>query len=103
MLLVEPIALPDVAEALAGHELLQLVVELGDVVDLGVGHVGAEHLAPQREALVEELVADHATTPRSRRMKSAARSPIITDGACVFPDGTAGMIDASATRRFSSP
>lgn len=37
------------------------------------------------------------------RIMSEAFSPIISVGAWVLPDGTVGMIDASATRTFSSP
>ena len=36
-------------------------------------------------------------------IRSAARSPIITVGACVLPPTIVGMIDASATRRPSMP
>ena len=39
----------------------------------------------------------------SARMNSAARSPIMIDGAFVLPVVTIGMIDASATRRPSMP
>ncbi len=35
--------------------------------------------------------------------RSAARSPIITDGACVLPDVTSGMTEASATLSPSTP
>ena len=37
------------------------------------------------------------------RMASAARSPMITQGAIVLPVVTRGMIDPSAMRRFSIP
>jgi hypothetical protein len=36
-------------------------------------------------------------------MNRAARSPITTQGAMVFAPVMRGMIDASATRRFSMP
>ena len=39
----------------------------------------------------------------SARMNSAARSPIMIDGAFVFPVVTLGITDASATRRPSTP
>ena len=41
--------------------------------------------------------------PRSARTKSAQRSPIMIDGALVFPDTSFGMIDASATYSPSTP
>jgi hypothetical protein len=43
----------------------------------------------------------HADPEAPRRTKSAARSPIMMDGALVFPPTMAGMIEASATRRPS--
>ena len=39
----------------------------------------------------------------SAATSSAARSPIIVVAACVLPEGTVGMIDASATRRPVTP
>ena len=36
-------------------------------------------------------------------IKSAAFSPIIIDGALVFPDGNVGIIEASATLRPCIP
>src|SRR5262245_17361010 len=39
----------------------------------------------------------------SSRMRAAARSPMITQGAIVLPVVTRGMIDASAIRRLSMP
>jgi hypothetical protein len=41
--------------------------------------------------------------PVTPRMRSAAFSPIIIEGALVLPLVTAGMIEASATRRPSIP
>lgn len=34
---------------------------------------------------------------------SAALSPIIMQVACVFPDGSVGMTEASTTRNLSAP
>jgi hypothetical protein len=39
----------------------------------------------------------------SARKISAARSPMITQGAMVFPVVTRGMMEPSAMRRFSMP
>ena len=39
----------------------------------------------------------------TRSIIAAARAPIIIDGALVLPVVTDGMIDASATRRPSTP
>jgi hypothetical protein len=40
---------------------------------------------------------------RSDLMNCAARSPMTTHGAIVLPVAIRGMIEASATRRFSMP
>jgi hypothetical protein len=58
---------------------------------------------------VRQLVPAATSSPSASRspseaaMSSDARSPIMTVGAAVLPDGMTGMIDASATRSPSTP
>src|SRR5690606_18039044 len=69
--------------------------------------------APVNRGVMSLMGEDQAATlwaacrgckrPCSRRMRSAARSPITTHGAIVLPVVIFGMIDASATRSPSMP
>ena len=57
-----------------------------------------------RFATVELLAAALALDGQQRNeLLAAARSPMMTQGACVLPVVTRGMIDPSATRRWSMP
>src|SRR5215510_10712694 len=72
--------------------------------DGGSDNLAAEHvehgLHNQRRS---DRETDTVTIWCSSRIISAARSPMITQGAMVLPVVTRGMIDPSAMRRLSTP
>src|SRR5258707_5983792 len=51
----------------------------------------------------EQADPDELYSPCSLRRTSAARSPMMTQGAMVLPVVTRGMIEPSATRRWVTP
>jgi hypothetical protein len=70
-----------------------------------------DHRSPRRP-VVADAVQQHERRPavlavevdrHDAAIRSAARSAIITVGACVLPPTMVGMIEASATRNASSP
>src|SRR5690606_32913832 len=76
---------------------------------LGVHRVRADDVAGGGVERVEGLrggglrEAVHRGGHDDSLMRSAAFSPTMMAGALVLPRGTAGMTEASATRRFSAP
>ena len=86
--LVEPLRVdaPQLARAHARREAGGELLAVDQPVGLGVG--------------ADEAGGEHGGHPS---IIAAARAPIIIDGALVLPVVTDGMIDASATRRPSTP
>src|SRR5690606_19991450 len=56
LLVAETFASPDTSPAVLGHHLLEVTVEVGDVGRGAVDILVAQHLAPDRHALVVEVV-----------------------------------------------
>src|SRR5688500_11688982 len=75
----------------------------------GVHGIGADNVAVGGVERIERLAglrageAIHDGCHRDSLVRSAAFSPTMMAGAFVLPRGTAGMTEASATRRFSTP
>ena len=60
-------------------------------------------LLPRQYSFVERPNFEGMPSQRSARINRAARSPIITQGAIVFPVVTLGMIEPSAMRKRLMP